>query len=444
MFNLLLSANAAADWVGGIFAGILIISLIGFLGKMYFYDKTSIEKKLDDNPDSIFKFISSAGTLCEAITLSLISIQNGNTVFESFTRYSLMGMFEVVTSFWFMSVITNGIIKLSNDDNYNPITFILLIIKSLPFFIFSFAITALIHFLYLESINIVEAQQLYVGFFTSIFGLRFESDPQYFSTVNIEDVKRISIGAIIMIYSTTLVNIMLAVQQFKKYSNKFKLTFKVKKEESNKQSKEKENENKKTKDGNQSTMYDSRVNSKYSIDSLLHYLPSFSQWFTPFSESDFNTWIIEYTGYDKDKDLPVNSKINSSKIKGSTKDRGALALEILQELTNKLLGTDKNLIRGLSKIELDICEKIKTLEDSISQYKDKSSDYKSSNEGKADLSTINALYDKINNTENKRKSMKSSLLDTFQTHNFLSNSSVKNEDDITNKLASLNKTKQSL
>ena len=234
-FNLLLSANTAADWVGGIFGIILLVSLIGFIVKIYYYDKTSIDEKLEENPESIFKFISSAGTLCEAITLSLISIENGNTIFESFTRYSLMGLFEIVTSFWFMSMITNGITKLVKDNNYNITTFLLLIIKSIPFFLFSFMITALIHFLYLESINIVEAQQLYVGFFTSLFGLIFESNPEYFSTVDATNIKRISIGAIIMIYSTTLVNIMLAIQQFKKNSKHFKFSFKSNTKETNKE-----------------------------------------------------------------------------------------------------------------------------------------------------------------------------------------------------------------
>lgn len=445
MFNLLLSAantDLAGTIVGGIFGALLLILLI-YAGIMSWRGKLSIEDTIEHKPEMMFKTFSSLSTITEAITLSLISINNGNTVFESFSRYTLLGLVEVLTSFWFMSSISVGLKELSANDNYNLKTLSLQIVKSIIPFLFSFMVTSLIGVLYLESINRVEIQLVEnASILEMMFGLAFtiELNSEYFQYVDGSLAKRVGLGAILMVYLTTIINLMLGYQQFKEHGRDFKW-FSEKKKDVTKD----KNKDKSTSQSNTiSTMYDSRVNTKYSIDSLLHYLPSFSQWFTPFSESDFNTWIIEYTGYDKDKDILVNSKINSSKIKNSTKDRGALALEILQELTNKLLGTDKNLIRGLSKIESDICEKIKTLEDSISQYKDKSSDYKSSSEGKADLNTITTLYDKINNTESKRKSMKSSLLDTFQTHNFLSNSSVKNEDDITNKLASLSKTKQSL
>lgn len=447
----LFSVNAAADWVGGIFAGILFIAAVWFVYSVYYVKKTTMENMLDHNPDGVFKFISSAGTVCEAVTLSLISIQNGNTVFESFSRYTILGLFEVLTSFWFMSVISNGIKESVSDNNYNPVTFVILVLKSIPYFIFSFGVTALINFLYLESINVVEAQQLYVGFFNSLFGLRFESDPQYFATLSIEDVKRISIGAIIMIYSTTLVNVMLAVQQFKENSKHFKWILFKKKDDKIKDKNDKKNDKdgkpvgqpKTTKD-----LYDSRIDNSHTQDSLLHYVPSLKEWFTPFNESDFKTWINEYIGYDSDKGIEVNTARISPSISLATEDRAVVSIRVLQELTNKILGNDSKYIRGISKLEKDICKKLVTVEDSIEQYITKSKNdnkYSSSQNGNNERSDIGNILQSLNGLESRRKSMQSSLLSELTKLNFFnSNVTIIANDNINIKINELINRKDSL
>lgn len=445
MFNLLLSINTdwAGEIVGFIFGGILLI-LLGYAGYLSYTGKLSIEDTIEHKPEMMFKTFSSVSTITEAITLSLISINNGATVFESFSRYTLLGLVEVLTSFWFMSSISVGLKELSANNNYNLKTFIFQILKSVIPFIFSFMVTSLIGVLYLESINRVEIQLAEnATILEMMFGLAFnvELNSEYFQYADSNSAKQVRFGAILMIYITTIINLMLAYQQFKEHGKDFQW-FSTKKKDNKQEKKDKTTNDKQpiNKDSNKS-MYDNRINKNHSNDSLLYYIPSFSQWFTPFSEDDFNKWIIEYTGYDTEKDVEVNSKINSPKIKSNTKDdRGVLALNILQELTNKLLTP----IRSLSKLELDMCTKIQILEDSLNQYKEKTDEYKKSDEGKYNINTINSLFNVITNSENKRKSMKLSLLDSFQTYNFLTNSTTQIEDDIANKIDNLTKLKQSL
>jgi len=323
---------------------------------------------ISENPAEMFKSLSSISTVGESLSLAFISMNKGMDAFSAVFRFSLMGIIEIVTSFYFISFFVDSIEKKkytvktlvnannskSNMEDVDYLLwgdFIMILIFSCFVFMFSFFVTGIIHFSYVEAMDVVGTFQDGVSMFP-VFDMSFEANRLLESDDEILDPKlpenwslgvppkRISGSVIVMIYTSTIFNILLILVVF--FMKKTKLVFRipasadgsdsVKEKDDNKSSSKKDNS------GNKD-FFNKKVDGK---ESLFSYTPFVESMFGV-TENPYKQFVYEYIGMNLDTNTPMKTTITSN---------GGDPTINLTNLTKKLV---TNNTHGLNKL-YEVCE----------------------------------------------------------------------------------------
>lgn len=200
--------------------GIVVLGVLGGFGYA-FWKGIPIGKILEDNAELSFKMIAIFAIVGEVIGLALMAINRGVDPFNAFMRYSLLGLVEAVMSMYFMSSYVNSVRDKIKDGFITLSEWLFIFLESLTPFIFATLVSGVIHFMYLESIGVVEIIQYNAGLFTSISYVDFETFNQADFNASTMSHKvapgRIEMSAIVMVYISVFVNIILVYHYFRYY-----------------------------------------------------------------------------------------------------------------------------------------------------------------------------------------------------------------------------------
>ena len=228
---LLAAEGRQGDTVSWILTAIIALAII-YIGYNIHKSKQGFSNYITNNPETIFKSLSTISTIGETMSLSIIAMNNGWDMFSSFFRYGMIGIMEIYASYFFISSFVLNMNNATKDGYITAGELLGIFVKSLFFFVFAFAITGAIHFFYIESLNIVYGVQydatlfypwIYVDFQINTL-LEAPADATY--SLDPKDADswsggivpgKISIAVVFLIYSSTLFNIFLVITSFFNY-----------------------------------------------------------------------------------------------------------------------------------------------------------------------------------------------------------------------------------
>jgi hypothetical protein len=228
----------------GTVIGIIFIAIIGI---WYYFntkskDPINFNTLAEENVEFLFKSLSAVGTFIEVMNLSLVAMDSmGMDLFQAFSRYALIGVIEILTSFIFISVVSNSMRRAAEKNKLNFLELLKVLLKSIPVFFVGFVITGIIYLLYLESIFHLEAQQNNTQlWWLPILGFTLEFNPNNYKLIDPDWRQPISFASVFLIYTTTIFDIMLIYFLHRKYTNEVGNKSYVKKDvKDNKDSKDK-------------------------------------------------------------------------------------------------------------------------------------------------------------------------------------------------------------
>lgn len=269
---------------------VLGIVFIAILGVWYYINSKSatpinFNSLAEDNVEFLFKSLSAVGTFIEVMNLSLVAMDSmGMDLFQAFSRYALIGVIEILTSFIFISVISNSMRRAAEINKLNILELFKILIKSIPIFFVGFVVTGIIYLLYLESIFHLEAQQHNIQlWWLPILGFTLEFDTSKFQLIDPQWRQPISFASVFLIYTTTIFDSMLIYFLWRKYTGEVtgkKFTKKEeKKDDKGKENKDKENKKDDgKKDNEESDKKGSEDSAKFSLNDAIDQLESLFKW----------------------------------------------------------------------------------------------------------------------------------------------------------------------
>ena len=320
MKQLLLTASGRqGDVVSYILSAIVLLGIFYIVYNIW-KSKKGFSGYITDNPDTVFKSLSTISTVGETMSLAIIAMNNGWDMFSSFFRYGMIGIMEIYASFFFISSFVSNMNKATKDGYITALELFTIFFKSSFFFVFAFGITGAIHFFYIESLNIVYGVQLDATLFYPWIDVDFQinklleapldaeyqSDPKDPSNWSGEIVPgKISIAVIFLIYSSTLFNIFLVITSFFNYEGKIRF----KRNELEIQAEEEVNQQGvpvgNISSSSNSNKYFENIKTNEST-ALFNYTPFITSMFG-LSETDFKKYIYECIGLDLDTRIVVST-----------------------------------------------------------------------------------------------------------------------------------------
>lgn len=312
----------------GTVIGIICIAIIGIW--YYFNTKSSnpinFNTLAEENVEFLFKSLSAVGTFIEVMNLSLVAMDSmGMDLFQAFSRYALIGVIEILTSFIFISVISNSMRKAAEKNKLNFLELLKVLFKSIPVFFVGFVITGIIYLLYLESIFHLEAQQNNTQlWWLPILGFTLEFNPSNYKLINPDWRQPISFASVFLIYTTTIFDVMLIYFLWRKYTNELgnKNYVKQEKKDKDKPKDDKSKEESKDKEGaekkpeQESSKKDSENPTKFTIYEAIDQIESLFKW----NASDIKSRLNKVLGEDlSDKTMIHPDIVNGSKTKDQIK-----------------------------------------------------------------------------------------------------------------------------
>lgn len=413
-----------------ILTGIILFYII----RKIYKSGMSFDEYLAESPESVFKSLSTLSTIGEALSLAIISIQNGMDMFSAVFRFSLIGIIEVIASFFFIKNFSKNIKDktITVDDisyvRWQDIFFSTL--KGMFYFVFAFCMTALIHFAYLEALNIVGSSQRNANWFLSLFYMKQEMnvllvDASTNMQMNPKDPSswklgiipaRMSGSVVFLIYTSTMFNILLWIAVI--FNGNLVKVFKLPEKK-----KEKEGAKSGTKSGTSKNKY---FKEKTSENVSLHSYMGFLHSIVGVEEKVFKQFINEYTGLDLVTNVaiktsitgPDDSKTNLLKLTQSIVENTNHGLNMLYVICEKL-ATDFDIMmkhkNNIDKFSTD-----------ISVEKDKSKSDELSIKMEAERNTLKSILKKVNGTYKQFTTARVTLINTLNILGLKADKSAKN------------------
>ena len=193
---------------------IAVFAGLGVKGYQLFYvQKKTVEDLLTTHSDTTFATLATLSTLLEVLSLTDMAVSNGRlTVGSALSRYMLVGVIEIVSSFFFFYTIKLGVRHALKPDKAGIINItaretIVIYIKATPLFIFGLLVTTTIFAMYLDTINVIEIQQQgLLPYFNSVIVTNFD---EFSEAAQALPQGKVDSGSIIVIYTTPLINLVL-------------------------------------------------------------------------------------------------------------------------------------------------------------------------------------------------------------------------------------------
>jgi hypothetical protein len=302
-----------------------IICIVG-IGVWYYFnskskDPINFNSLAEENVEFLFKSLSAVGTFIEVMNLSLVAMDSmGMDLFQAFSRYALIGVIEVLTSFIFISVISNSMRRAAENNKLNFLELIKILFKSIPIFFVGFVITGIIYLLYLESIFHLEAQQQNIQlWWLPILGFNLEFNSENFKLINSEWQSPISFASVFLIYTTTIFDVMLIYFLWRKYTNELGNKNYLKKEDKKEQKDDKtfNKKEEKNKRDDKDKKEDFTEKTKFTIFEAIDQLEVLFKW----NASDIKARLNKVLGEDlSDKTMIHPDIVSKSKTKDEIKN----------------------------------------------------------------------------------------------------------------------------
>jgi hypothetical protein len=296
-----------------------IVVLIGIAIAYYLNLKSknplNFNSLAEENVEFLFKSLSAIGTFIEVMNLSLVAMNSmGMDFFQAMSRYVLIGVIEVLTSFLFISVVSNSLRNAMEAGKLSTLELFYTILKSLPVFLIGFVVTGIIYLLYLESIFHLEAQQHNIRLWLlPILGFTLEFDPSKFRLIDPEWQQPISFASVFLVYTTTIFDIMLVYFLWRKYS---KQNIELKKNQSKKDSGNNKNntDNKENKSSSSNENKDNKSEnksentpSKFTLNDAIEQLEILFRW----SASDIKSRLNKVLGEDPSDKTMIHPDVST-------------------------------------------------------------------------------------------------------------------------------------
>ncbi len=324
-----------------ILVGVLLFAIIGAI--VYaFVKKISLEEMMVKESTKVFSFAASISTFLEVISLSQIAISRGIDPFAAYSRNILTGAFEALISVLFISLYVILTDRFRSNGRLNVFFIIPILLITAPLFFMSYVITTQIYMLYLESINRFEVIQGDTSPIWAIFNIKFENNPENYIYIDSGDVGKIEYGAIILIYSTTLINILLIFLMIVNDLKNGTISFSVKdfvKQIKDIVAKKIEKEKANTPDSKlEPFVKNNGLASYYKIIATLGNI----------TEKKVNEWIYSLIGVNPITGDIVTDPIEKGKMHHTVASGQTTPLQFLEDLSKKLVGDyDQNKVEVL-------------------------------------------------------------------------------------------------
>jgi hypothetical protein len=384
------------------------LGLIGgflFLLIYSFKKGISFEHLVVEKTDVVFKVLAGVSTITEVISLTFIGMASGRMdMFGAVSRYGVFGLFEILSSILFIGAFSLAMEKAKEDGKITILEWIKTAWKTLPWFILSFLFTSIICFFYVESLNLVEIRMSgSSGFFKfiPIFNIQVITDRSLFSPEYLElQAGRIEYSAIMMIYSTTIINIFSAIfiykkigpldkSKHKKEDKNSKVDTKVetkvdtKKEEMKpkqeaKQENKIENKEEVKQELKQEVKQENKTEAKVVIDPTTKIVEACVN-FLAIDQLALKDFIYEYTGFN-----PLTGQLvtHTENTHPNVKAKLITPDEALKELVEDLMGDHRRGIIFLNNTYNEICStlsKVPLIKTNFNKYLDEYNHSKSQN-----------------------------------------------------------------